>query len=160
MSREEAQPLEAVVFTVVVRQTLMSHLDVKGRWQGGTLFGESTLGTLTVRLATPLGPPGWEFQPLLPHLPYLIGWSDSVEVQYGAALDWCGNWVAAPDSRLPDERADLSWLHLGVQQGLFDDIHPLVVVGMEDGRLLGRAYSWDEERPISLRGPMEVPMEL
>lgn len=160
MEDESQPPLETVVFAVAVRRRLVRQLDVKGQWQGGALFGELTLGTLTVRFVTPLGPPGWSKQPLLPHLPYLIGWSDSVDEQYSPALDWCGNWIAAPDSRLPDERADLSWLQLGAQQGLFDDAHPLVIVGLENGRLLGRAYSWDEDGPVALRGPLEVPMGL
>lgn len=157
---DQSEPLETVVFGVAVRRMLMRQLEVKGGWQGGALFGELTLGTLTVRVVTPLGPPGWSSQPLLPHLPYLIGWSESVDEQYGSALDWCGNWIAAPDSRLPDERADLSWLHLGARQGLFDDAHPMVIVGMEEGRLFGRAYSWDENGPVALRGPLEVPAEL
>ncbi|WP_245556544.1 hypothetical protein [Deinococcus aquatilis] len=152
---DEAQVLEAVVFTDSTRQMLIQQLEVKGQWQGGVLFGERTLETLTVHFAAPLGPPAWSGQPLHPHLPYLIGWSDSVSAQHSEALDWCGNWIAAPNSRLPDERLDLSWLQLGVQQGLFDDIHPLVVVGIEDGLLSSRSYLWDEDAAVTLPGQFE-----
>ena len=154
---DDEEPLESVVLLPVVQQQLSRQLDVKGRWQGGVLFGEETLGTLTVRVAAPLGPPAWAVQPLFPHLPYLIGWSDSVAEHHGPALDWCGNWIAAPDSRLPDERLELNWLHLGAQQGLFDDTHPLVVLGLQDGRLAGRVYAWAEDGPLLLGGPLGNP---
>jgi len=51
---------------------------------------------------------------------------------------------------MPDERADLTWLMQGARQGLFDDRHTLVVVGLTNLALTGRAYSWDEEEPVSL----------
>lgn len=154
---DDEEQLESVVFTAAVQQRLLRQLELKGRWQGGVLFGEETLGTLTVRFVAPLGPPVWSTQPLFPHLPYLIGWSDSISEQYGAGLDWCGNWIAAPDSRLPDERLGLTWLHLGARQGLFDDTHPMVVLGLEDGRLSGQVYAWAEDGPLVLKGPLETP---
>lgn len=156
-SMDDAEQLESVVLMPAVQLQLLRQLNVKGRWQGGVLFGEETLGTLTVRFVAPLGPPTWAVQPLFPHLPYLIGWSDSVAEQYGTGLDWCGNWIAAPDSRLPDERLELNWLHLGAQQGLFDDMHPLVVIGVEEGRLSGRVYAWADDGPLILGGPLAVP---
>lgn len=157
VSMDDEGMLETVVFTRSVCQQLLRQLELRGHWQGGALFGEEMLGTLTVRLAAPLGPPSWSTQPLFPHLPYLIGWSDGVAEQHGASLDWCGNWIAAPDSRLPDERVSLSWLHLGGREGLFDETHPLLVIGIHEGRLCGQAYAWDEDGPVALRGPLEVP---
>ena len=128
----------------------MSHLDVRGDWQGGTLFGEVDGGVLSVRLVTPLGPPAWSQQPLAPHLPYLLGWSDGLYALHGETIDWHGNWIAAPDGQLPDERADLTWLTTGAQLGLFDDLHILVIVGLRDGYLAGRAYGWSDGEPVSL----------
>lgn len=148
--REEFTPMEAVAFSALAKQALIRQLDVRAHWQGGTLFGELRNGLLFVRLITPLGPPGWGQQPLTPHLPYVLGWSDSLYALYGDALDWHGNWISAPDSRLPDERADLTWLTLGARMGLFDDFHPLVIVGLRDGYLTGRAYCWIDNEPVSL----------
>lgn len=146
---DECLPLERVVFQREARQTLARQLEVRGHWQGGVLFGTAQAGLLSVRVTGPLGPPTWN-QPLRPHLPYLLGWSDSLYAQFGATLDWYGNWIAAPDGQMPDERADLTWLTQGAQRGLFDDRHALVMVGLSDLALTGRAYSWDEGEPVSL----------
>ena len=146
---DEFLPLERVIFMPQVRETLLKQLEVRGHWQGGALFGSVSAGTLSVRVVGPLGPPTWQ-QPLQPHLPYLLGWSDSLCTQFGTTLDWYGNWIAAPDGRLPNERADLTWLAHGARQGLFDDRHALVVVGLTKLALSGRAYSCDEGESISL----------
>jgi len=83
-------------------------------------------------------------------LPYLLGWSDSLYALHGESVDWHGNWIAAPNGQLPDERADLTWLALGAQLGLFDDLHTLVIVGLRNGYLSGRAYSWSDGVPVFL----------
>lgn len=155
-AESEYQPLEAVLLLPPVQQILGRFLEVKGQWQGGTLFGASDFGTLTVQMISPLGPPAWSGQPLTPHLPYLMGWSDCVGAQQNADVDWAGNWISAPDSRLPDERADLAWLRRGVDLGFFDHEHPLVVAGMNEGRLALRGYTWDEE-PVQLRCTVYLP---
>lgn len=156
-AESEYQPLEAVILLPAVRQALSRSLEVKGRWQGGALFGETGFGTLTVRCVSPLGPPAWRGGPLTPYLPYLIGWSDSLGAQPDPAVDWAGNWIAAPDSRLPDERVDLSWLRLGADGGLFDEKHPLMVAGIHEGRLALRGYAWDEGEPVPLRCTVDFP---
>jgi hypothetical protein len=156
-AESEYQPLEAVLLLPSVRKMLGQFLEVKGQWQGGALFGSSDFGTLTVQGISPLGPPAWWGQPLTPNLPYLIGWSDSVGTQHGAEVDWTGNWIAAPDSRLPDERADLSWLRRGVDLGFFDHEHPLVVAGINDARLALRGYTWDDDEPVQLRCTVDLP---
>ncbi|ULH13973.1 hypothetical protein MF271_01180 (plasmid) [Deinococcus sp. KNUC1210] len=143
-----------------VRQELSRCLEVKGRWQGGALFGEADFGTLTVRQISPLGPPAWWKGPLTPHLSYLIGWSDSLGRQPGPEVDWAGNWIAAPDSRLPDERVDLNWLRQGVDGGLIDQDHPLLVVGRQGGHLTLRGYIWEESGPVALRCTVDLPASL
>lgn len=70
--------------------------------------------------------------------------------QFGADLDWYGNWIAAPDGQMPDERADLTWLAQGARSGLFDNRRMLVIVGLSDLTLTGRAYGWDEGQPVVL----------
>ncbi|UQN08445.1 hypothetical protein [Deinococcus sp. QL22] len=156
-AESEYQPLEAVLLLPSVRQELSRCLEVKGRWQGGALFGETDFGTLTVRLVSPLGPPAWWGQPLTPHLPYLMGWSDSMETQPGPVVDWAGNWIAAPDSRLPDERKDLSWLQQGAEAGLFDQDHPLLVAGVQEGHLMLRGYAWEEGKSVPLQCTVNLP---
>ena len=146
-TEDELVPTHAVTFTDPSRRQLRDLLDVRGHWQGGALFGALQGGTLTVRTITPLGPPAWSGQPLTPNMPYLLGWSDSLTSQYGDTTDWYGHWIAAPDGRLPDDRSDLTWLHLGAQQGFFDEFHVLVIVGIVEGYLTGRAYSWEEHGP-------------
>lgn len=147
---DELLPLEQVEFTSQARQMLTRQLEIHGRWQGGALFGTTSAGLLSVRVACPLGPPTWNLQPLQPHLPYLLGWSDSLSSQFGPAFDWYGNWIAAPDGQMPDERADLTWLAQGARQGLFDARHTLVIVGYTDLTLKARAYGWEEGAPVSL----------
>ena len=147
---DEFLPLGRVVFMPQARQALSRQLEVRGHWQGGVLFGTAQAGVLSVRMAGPLGPPTWNQQPLRPHLPYLLGWSDSLSAQFGPTLDWYGNWIAAPDGQMPDERADLTWLARGARSGLFDDRHALVIVGISDLTLTGRAYGWDEGEPVFL----------
>ncbi len=146
-SEDDFSPTHTVTVNATSRGQLTKLLDLRGQWQGGTLFGTLQAGTLTVRTITPLGPPAWSSQPLTPNLPYLLGWSESLATQYGKTTDWYGNWIAAPDGRLPDERADLTWLHLGARRGFFDDIHVLLIVGITQGYLTGRAYSWEEAGP-------------
>ncbi len=150
MTEDEYLPLEAVSLTSAVRFTLTRQIQVLGRWQGGALFGELVAGSLTVQLTAPLAPPGWKTTLLMLHLPYLLGWSDCIETQASKAVDWYGNWVSAPDGRLPDQRADLTWLAWGGRQGLFDEQHGLVVLGLEDGILRGRAYRWEEGHPMAV----------
>ncbi len=147
---DEYLPLEAISFTPSIRATLTRQIRVLGRWQGGALFGEFVAGSLTVQLTAPLAPPGWKTTLLMPHLPYLLGWSDCIETQASQPVDWYGNWVSAPDGRLPDHRADLTWLARGGRQGLFDEQHGLVVLGLEEGMLQGRAYRWHEGHPIEI----------
>jgi hypothetical protein len=159
-TESEYHPLEAVVLLPAVREALSRSLEVKGRWQGGALFGDTDAGSLTVRLVSPLGPPAWWGQPLTPHLPYLIGWNDGLGAQPGPAVDWVGSWIAAPDSRLPDERADLSWLRRGADAGLFDQDHPLVVAGVQEGYLVLRGYAWEEGEPLPLRCTVDLPETL
>lgn len=153
---DELLPLEHVVFTPPARQTLSRQLEVRGHWQGGVLFGTAQAGILSVQVAGPLGPPTWNQQPLKPHLPYLLGWSDSLYAQFGADLDWYGNWIAAPDGQMRDERADLTWLAQGARHGLFDARHPLVIVGFSNLTLSGRAYGWDEGQPMALECTFRV----
>jgi len=147
---DEFLPLEAVSFLPSVLRTLDRQIRVLGRWQGGVLFGELVAGSFTAQLAAPLAPPGWMTTPLAAHLPYLLGWSACIEAQDGHQMDWYGNWISAPDGRLPDPRADLTWLARGGRQGLFDEQHGLVMLGVEDGRLVGRAYRWDEGHPMEV----------
>ncbi|WP_245556617.1 hypothetical protein [Deinococcus aquatilis] len=149
-SNDEALPIGSLGLLDSAYLELMQQVNVLGRWQGGTLFGEVVAGHFTVQLVTPLGPPSGVAHPLFPHLPYLLGWSDCVAQGYGEAMDWYGNWLAAPDGRLPDERADLSWLALGASQGLFDEQHALLVLGMHEGQLLGRAYCWQEGQRMNV----------
>lgn len=156
-TESEYQPLEAVILLPTVRQALSRSLEIKGCWQGGALFGKVDFGTLTVRLISPLGPPAWRGGPLTPYLPYLIGWSDSLEIQPGVAVDWAGNWIAAPDSRLPDERVDMSWLQRGAKAGLFDQEHPLVVAGVQEGHLVLRGYACEEGESVPLRCTVDLP---
>ena len=66
------------------------------------------------------------------------------------STDWQGNWIAAPNSQLPDERVDLTWLAQGAQQGLFDEQHVLVMAGIHDGVLTGHAYRWEEGQPMAV----------
>jgi len=150
MSDDEHLPLESVSFAPQALTPLTRQVRVLGRWQGGALFGELVAGSLTVQQSAPLAPPGHNLPVLTPHLPYLVGWSDCLEADNKPLIDWYGHWISAPDGRLPDPRADLTWLACGGRQGLFDEQHGLVMLGVEDGRLVGRAYRWDEGHPIEV----------
>jgi hypothetical protein len=147
---DEYQPVELVQVVPAVRTALSHRVAALGRWQGGALFGELVAGSLTVQAAAPACPPGDQYSPLHIHLPYLLGWSDGLAAHLSTRVDWYGNWIAAPDGRLPAVQTDLDWLAMGALQGLFDDQHILMMLGHEDGVLLGRAYRWDEGIPTCL----------
>lgn len=74
---------------------------------------------------------------------YVLGWSDCIQAVHGNQLDWVGNWLAAPDSQLRELEEQLSWVRRGGRQGLFDDRHPLVVIGLNEGMFQSRAYTFD-----------------
>lgn len=147
---DDSYSLTTIEFQEKAKRQLVSQLAVQGAWQGGVLFGTVEKGHLTVSLVAPQGPPGTPQSLLMPSLPYLLGWSEAVTAMHGDSTDWRGNWIAAPNSRLPDERVDLTWLAQGAQQGLFDEQHVLVMAGIHDGVLTGHAYRWEEGQPIAV----------
>lgn len=71
-------------------------------------------------------------------------------------LDWAGQWIAAPHGRLPNLEVGLAWLTLGAQRGQFDDWHPLLMLGMEEGQLATRAYIWHEGQAVAIGGPLNA----
>lgn len=152
---QEEQPLPTQTLHVssAAHRALMQHLEARGRWQGGALFGSHVESSLQVTHVTRLGPPGDQQHPLTPCLPYLIGASDLLAAS-APGVDWLGQWLAAPDGRLPSLQVDLRWLALGAQGGQFDEWHPLLVIGLHEGRLLGRAYTWDEGEPVAIDCPL------
>lgn len=147
---DDSYSLTTIEFQDKAKRQLVSQLAVQGDWQGGVLFGTVEKDHLTVSLVAPQGPPGTHRPLLMPSLPYLVGWSEAVAAMHGDTVDWWGNWIAAPNSGLPDERLDLTWLARGVQQGLFDEQHVLVVVGILNGGLTCRAYRWEEGQPMAV----------
>lgn len=147
-------PIETVRVQGIARNLLIQALDIRGRWHGGALFGIQKAGTLEVPLVTASAPPGTAGHPLTLSLPYLIGASQTITPFLGAEVDWVGQWIAGPDGRLPDRRADLLWVSFGARRGLIDDRHPLVVIGLHEGYLVGRAYTWDEGEPVEVACPL------
>jgi hypothetical protein len=144
---EDLVPLERVTLVSAARHSLRRQLYVPGRLRGGLLFGRCRDGTMEVMLATPMGYPWWYSNPsdaLLAHDErYVLGWSDCIETIHGGTVDWVGNWLAYPDSTLGAVCQDLTWLHLGVEHGLIDDRHILLMIGWNDGALAARAHSYD-----------------
>jgi len=145
---DQLLPVQSVQLDAEARRTLTGRLGAVGSWQGGSLFGRHDGHTVQVPLAFSLGIPGWSGHPLWPSLPFLIGVTEATEATLGMDTDWVGQWIAAPDGRLPDLRDDLRWLTLGGRQGLFTERCPLVVIGLQDGYLHGRAYIWDEGEAV------------
>ena len=150
-------PIQRVQLDPHARKALTERLSAVGSWQGGSLFGRYAGHTLQVPLAFGLAMPGWNGHPLLPSLPFLIGVTEATEAVLDPEVDWVGQWVAAPDGRLPDLRDDLRLLTLGARQGLFTNRCPLLIVGLQEGYLHGRAYIWDEGMPVSVDCPSDLP---
>lgn len=148
-AEDGASRLETVRLEAGVRRKLARYTEVRGRWHAGALFGTQLEAELKVSLATPHRAPGPVSCPLAFSLPYLVGVGDVLFSLHPNA-DWAGTWIAAPDGRLPSQRDDLLWLRLGGQCGLFSEHHPLVVIGVEEGYLEGRAYVWDEGGPLEI----------
>ncbi|GHF66008.1 hypothetical protein HNQ07_004778 [Deinococcus metalli] len=151
---DQLLPIQTVKIQGRAQTHLLQALDIRGRWHGGALFGSHLSGTLEVPLITASAPPGTVSHPLTLSLPYLIGASQIVTTFLSAGVDWVGQWIAAPDGRLPDRRADLLWVNFGARRGLIDDRHPLAVIGLREGSLVGRAYIWDEGEPIEVDCPV------
>lgn len=154
---DEGAPIDTVVVELAANAELAARLSVLGRWHGGSLFGMLEDTTLRVLHAAALGPPGWPGQPLTPSLPYLLGLSEAAGSLISPAVDWRGQWLAAPDGRLPERGEDLVWLTLGARRGLFDAHHALLVLGVQEGYLDGRAYIWDEGEPVEVACPLRPP---
>lgn len=151
-------PIETVLLEPAVRTELTTQLSALGRWHGGTLFGVLEDTTLRVLHLAALGPPGWAGHPLTPSLPYVIGVSQAAGTLISPAVDWRGQWLAAPDGRPPERGAELAWLTIGARRGLFDAQHALLVVGLHDGYLSGRAYIWDEGEGVEVACPLRPPV--
>lgn len=145
---------ETVRLEDTAQRQLLNGLDTRGRWHGGALFGTTQDGTLTVLLTIPSAPPGTAGHPLSISLPYLVGASQGIDRALGGEIDWAGQWIAAPDGRLPDRRVDLLWAAQGASRGLVDDRHPLLVVGVLEGYLVGRAYVFDEGSVVEVSCPL------
>lgn len=152
---EPPLPTQTILVSSAAHRALMHHLEARGRWQGGALFGNYVDRSLQVTHITRLGPPGDRQHPLTPCLPYLIGATDMLTATAPGA-DWRGQWLAAPDSRLPSLQVDLRWLALGAQGGQFDEWHPLLVIGLHEGRLMGRTYTWDEGEAVAIDCPLNA----
>lgn len=139
-------PLPAfLTFSEGARITLERHLSASGRHRGGPLYGERDGERLHVILASSGGYPWWyadfEESLLTPDERYMLGWNDCVTALYDGRVDWIGNWMAYPNSTLGDARADLAWLDLGYEHGLFDERHVLVVIGYHNDRPMARTYT-------------------
>ena len=156
---DQLLPVQSVLLDSEARRTLTRRLGVVGSWQGGSLFGRHDGGALQVSLAFGLGIPGWAGHPLWPSLAFLVGATEATEATMGPDIDWVGQWIAAPDGRLPDLGDDLIWLTLGAKRGLFTERCPLVVIGLHDGYLHGRAYIWDEGEPVYVDCPSGRPVD-
>ena len=147
LSEEALVPLDNLFLEEPVQRFLQRQLAVPGRWRGGLLFGQARLGTLRVVHASPPAYPsldsGSRESPLHLDPRYVLGWSDCIQAVHGNQMDWVGNWLAAPDSQLRELEEQLNWVRRGGRRGLFDDRHPLVVIGLNEGMFQNRGYTFD-----------------
>ncbi|UQN10220.1 hypothetical protein [Deinococcus sp. QL22] len=149
---QDLEPITTIMFSPSACTLLTDQLTVKGQSQGGLLFGTSVGETLHVAFASGQGHPWWTSPPpAYPHIDarYTLGWSEAIQATSKGQYDWVGNWLAYSDSRHRELHEDLALLHLGLQDGLFDDRHALVIAGMESGYLYVHAYLYDD-------GPLQL----
>ncbi len=140
----------------LVTRFLQRQLGLPGRVRGGLLFGHHFEDTLHVLTASTAGLPWWygkdeERAALSIDERFTLAWSEAVGEVWQGYADWCGNWLIQPDEQLGGVERDARWFRRGVRKGVFDDRHPLLVVGYEDGQLQARAY---------LLGTLEEPVVL
>ncbi|GHF58570.1 hypothetical protein HNQ07_004061 [Deinococcus metalli] len=142
--------LKSVALEPLARKHLFQAVDIRGRWTGGALFGIRQTTTLVVTLAACQAPPSATTDPLTPSLPFLMGVTQGVSTVLSEDVDWAGQWLTAPDGRLPDRQVELAWVTLGGHLGLIDEKYPLLVIGLQEGLLTGRAYLWLEGQPAEI----------
>lgn len=126
LTDDEAEAITRCRITRAAQDDLRLLMECKGRWQGGPLFALRASGELKVQMArsgmprhiTPTPDP-YALDPA-----YMLGMSDMLDP---VQLDWRANWIARPDSLMPEDLT--SWADEGLHRGIVDDEHPLIAVG-------------------------------
>lgn len=155
-----AAPVETIeIFRPGAGAALKRLLSCTGRMQGGLLFGTRDEGTLVAGFAAPAGVRPWlrSDDPLQMDAAYVLGWTDCLRDAYSITpgekpMEWIGNWIAYPDSRLHSPNEDLPWITAGATRGLCDEDHPLLFVGWQESTLGMAAYLFD----YASRSPVPV----
>jgi hypothetical protein len=138
------EDLQRVLLPEQLTKTLQQQMYVPARARGGLLFGYGQGDSVQVLLAITVGAPNWyaggsrtvlELNPRL-----TLGWSEALFGLLGGRVDWCGNWIAHPNSQLKSVRRDLRSFRQDMRLGLFDDRSVLLVVGWEESQFSCRAY--------------------
>lgn len=163
----EAAPIESIeIYRRGAGAALKRMLSCTGRMQGGLLYGTRDEGALVVGFATPAGVRPWlqGENPLEIDASYALGWTDCLRDAYSITpgdqpVEWIGNWIAYPDSRLHSPHEDLPWITAGATQGLCDEEHPLLFVGWEESTLGMAAYLFDHaaRSPVAVDVAWQVP---
>lgn len=138
-------------------------LSCTGKMQGGLLFGYRHDTALNIGFAAPAGVRPWHQSddPTDMDAGYVLGWMDCLRDAYSTtpgapAIDWIGNWIAYPDSRLRTAEEDLQWIRAARQKGLIDQDHLCLFVGWRGAQLAWSAYLYDPEAETPV--PVEVTL--
>lgn len=82
----------------------------------------------------------WQSPVLEGNSAYQLGVMDTLQTYVLPNIDWVGTWLMRPDNLLPSCTEAELWLRRGAAIGIFDDNNPLLLVGLQDGRLAMEAY--------------------
>lgn len=146
LAQDEFPVPERVRVDPRVRRFFLAQLTLPGTYRSGPLFGPAHLegGVQTFSAAAREGYPG--LQPHLGEVPfapdwhYLLGLVDALSDHGRHDVDWSGTWLMAPNNRPGTWAEHEAWLIQAHELALIDEQHVLMLVGVDDGRVVHAPY--------------------
>lgn len=137
---------ERVRLETRVRRYFLALLTLPGTYRSGLLFGPARPvdGVQVFSAAAREGYPGLQARlgeaPFTPDWRYLLGLVDALSDHGRTDVDWTGTWLMAPNNRPGSWAEHEAWLIQAHELALIDEQHVLLIVGVDDGRVVYAPY--------------------
>ena len=150
----QENPLTEIGLAPPVKNHLLQLLELKGQVQSGVVFGHCEHHQLQVlhfahssaRGQSDLGLPPFHW-----NAAYLRGCVDTLLATHGSDIDWCGVWIAAPNSEQFSLSEIVEYAAGAYALGLVDHQQVLISVGWDNGILDLQALKFlDADTPVSV----------
>lgn len=146
LASDDFQMPERVRLSSGVRQLLLTYLSLPGTYRSGPLFGPARPDGATqvysaaAREGYPGLQPGVGAVPFAPDGRYLLGLVDALSDHGRQDVDWTGTWLMAPHNRPGSWAEHEAWISQAQDLALVDEQHALLIVGVDDGRVVYAPY--------------------